>query len=195
MARRNNKKIFSIRRRYEYGEDLNKLALEYKIPISTVNKRKAADADRGDPWMKGCKTPLAFKAYEEGIESRKKELCSKIENEAREMLLHVKNIKANQKSKECYELEFDSEGVGLVKSQEEAYKTRLEFIDKYTDLRKKIEGIKSEDELEQYEARKLSLELKKLEVEEKRLNLKIKKAENARLLRRLDKNGTDEDVS
>jgi hypothetical protein len=195
MARRNNKNIFKIRRRYEYGEDLNKLALEYKMPLSTINKRKAADADKGNPWIKGCKTLLAFKAYDEGIEARKKELCSKIEDEAREMLFHVRKLKADQKSRECLELEFDEEGVGLVKSQEESYKIRLEFIDKYTDLRKKIEGIKSEEELEQYEARKLSLEFKKLEIEEKRLNLKIKKAENARLLRRLENNGTNEDVS
>lgn len=190
MAKRNNNRIFKIRRRYEYGEDLNKLSFEYKIPLSSVNKRKAADADRGDPWIKSSKTPLAFKAYEEGIEERKRLLSSQIDEEARRMLFHVRDLKKRQIEVESFELEESSDVVRLAKAQEEAYRVRLDFIDKYTDLRGKIEGIKTEEELEEYELKKLSVKLKKLEVEDRRLSLKIKKAENIRLLRRFEKDGS-----
>ena len=196
MARRNNKKIFRIRRRYEYGEDLNKLSFEYRIPLSTVNKRKAADADRGDPWIKNSKTHLHYAAYVEGIEERKKALCKAITDKARAMTKHLEELsdrKTEVEGLESQSLEPD-EYVRLSKGQEEAYILRTSFIEKYMDLRKRIEEISSEEELLDFERKKLDLEIKRLEVEEKRLELTIKKETNKRIPRRAE-DVTKQDVS
>ncbi len=176
MAKRNDKKILRIRRRFEHGENLNALCSEYKISLSTVNNRKASDADRGDPWIKGSKTPLAFKAYDEGIDERKRILCKEIEDRAREDQRHLDKLVRGKKSYEARELEYgEDDYVKLSKAQEEAYILRSSFIEKYMILRKKIENIISEEELLEYESKKLGVELKKLEIESKRLDIEDRK--------------------
>ena len=194
MARRINKKIFEVRLRFEYGEDLNKLALEYRIPLSTINKRKAKDAAKGEPWIKGYRAQLPYEEYVEGIEQRKQRLCNIIDDKARQMVEHLETLfdkKTDYENKTLDKIKVDEEYsekpdyVYIAKAGEEGYNLRLNFIERYVELRKKIEKISSEDELLDLERKKLDIELKKIEVEDKKLELKIKKAENRRLLRKV----------
>lgn len=161
-------KEFEIRMRYEFGEDLNKLAIIYKVPLSTLKKRKKISENKGDSWIKGSREKEAYKRYTENDIQRKKEIEEKINKIARKELDQLQEIidKGYSNSREIF-----LEGI------ESAVSVRSSRINKFLNLRKRIENIPSEKEAAEIEKLKLETELKKLELEEKRLDLELKKEE------------------
>ena len=69
MGALTKRKEFEIRMRYELGEDLKALAVIYKVPLTTLNKRKKQAELKGDAWIKGSRSKSAYKKFVENDEA------------------------------------------------------------------------------------------------------------------------------
>lgn len=156
-------KEFEIRMRYELGEDLSKLAVIYKVPLSTLKKRKKLAEVKGDAWVKGIRSKIAYETFVERDEQSKRELRQMISEKAREEADVLQELIDNTYKKPGAKL--------LDDKVEKAVKVRAERIEKMLQLRRNIEEMPTVRE--EYELKKIKLEneLKKIEVETKKLEL------------------------
>lgn len=161
---------FEIRMRFELREDLNKLAAIYRISLSTLNKRKKIAEIKGDPWIKGSRSKSAYETFIENDKERRKELREQINKDARE---EMKKLKEEIENADV-ELENDDLEKSII--------LRMDRIDKFLDLRKKIEEIPTMKEEVEIEKMKIDIELKRKELQDKTIELEIKKVEAKMLL-------------
>ena len=164
---------FEIRMRFELGEDLKDLAVIYKVPLSTLKKRKQKAEIKGDPWIKGSRSKSAYETFAENEKQRRKELREKINSKARVEFERLEKI-----IDDTYE---ESDEI-LNAEVEKAVLARAGRIDMFLELRKKIEDIPTMKEEAEIEKIKMDIELKKKELEDKNIEIKIKKAEAKMLL-------------
>ncbi|WP_270445758.1 hypothetical protein [Fusobacterium varium] len=167
-------KEFEIRMRYELGEDLNKLAVIYKVPLTTLNKRKKLAEIKGDAWIKGARSKSAYKQFVENDEATCREMREMINNEAREEIIMLKEA-----VKEVYKKPNAELFEGKI---EKAVMARTKRIEKFLELRRNIEEIPTPKEEQEIRKIKLDIELKRRELEDKSLEIKLKKAEVDMLL-------------
>lgn len=167
-------KEFEIRMRYELGEDLNKLAVIYKVPLTTINKRKKLAEIKGDAWIKGARSKSAYQKFMKNDEERRRELRETISSKAREELdILEKVVEETYKKPDAmlYEHEIET-----------AVKARANRINTFLDLKRSIEDIPTLKEEAELEKMKVDIELKRLELAEKGIDLKLKRAEVQMLL-------------
>lgn len=164
---------FEIRMRFELGEDLKDLAVIYKVPLSTLKKRKQKAEIKGDPWIKGSRSKSAYETFAENEKQRRKELREKINSKARVEFERLEKI-----IDDTYE---ESDEI-LNDEVEKAVLARAGRIGMFLELRKKIEDIPTMKEEAEIEKIKMDIELKKKELEDKNIEIKIKKAEAKMLL-------------
>lgn len=167
-------KEFEIRMRYELGEDLNKLAVIYKVPLTTLNKRKKLSEVKGDPWIKGSRSRSAYKKFVENDEATRRELREKINSEAREEIAVL-----GEALKEVYR---NPEAKLFEAKIENAVMARTKRIEKFLEIRRNIEDIPTLKEEAEIEKIKMDIELKRYELKEKAIELKLKTAEAKILL-------------
>ena len=163
-----------IRLRYEYGEDLKDLAIEYKIPLATLNFRKKKSQQNGDEWIKGIKNKQGYEAFVEDEKERKLLLLKKINDEVTNHLDHVEKIIYYYKKEEKEQMDM-CETPLLYKSREEAIGKRVETITKIADIKKDIIGVYTPEKQKAIDKLDIELELKRKELEEKELELEIKR--------------------
>ena len=159
---------FEIRMRFELGEDLKDLAVIYKVPLSTLKKRKQKAEIKGDPWIKGSRSKSAYETFAENEKQRRKELREKINSKARVEFERLEKIidDTYEESDEILNAEVEKAGrIGM-----------------FLELRKKIEDIPTMKEEAEIEKIKMDIELKKKELEDKNIEIKIKRAEAKMLL-------------
>lgn len=164
---------FEIRMRFELGEDLKDLAVIYKVPLSTLKKRKQKAEIKGDPWIKGSRSKSAYETFAENEKQRRKELREKINSKARVEFERLEKI-----IDDTYE---ESDEI-LNDEVEKAVLARAGRINMFLELRKKIEDIPTMKEEAEIEKIKMDIELKKKELEDKNIEIKIKRAEAKMLL-------------
>lgn len=164
---------FEIRMRFELGEDLKDLAVIYKVPLSTLKKRKQKAEIKGDPWIKGSRSKSAYETFAENEKQRRKELREKINSKARVEFERLEKI-----IDDTYE---NSDKI-FDPVVEKAIVARVGRIDMFLDLKKKIEDIPTLKEEAEIEKIKMDIELKKKELEDKNIEIKIKRAEAKMLL-------------
>lgn len=164
---------FEIRMRFELGEDLKDLAAIYKVPLSTLKKRKQKAEIKGDPWIKGSRSKSAYETFAENEKQRRKELREKINSKARVEFERLEKI-----IDDTYE---ESDEI-LNAEVEKAVLARAGRIDMFLELKKKIEDIPTMKEEAEIEKIKMDIELKKKELEDKNIEIKIKRAEAKMLL-------------
>lgn len=164
---------FEIRMRFELGEDLKDLAVIYKVPLSTLKKRKQKAEIKGDPWIKGSRSKSAYETFAENEKQRRKELREKINSKARVEFERLEKI-----IDDTYE---ESDEI-LNAEVEKAVTARAGRVHMFLDLRRKIEDIPTLKEEVEIEKIKMDIELKRRELEDKSIELKIKKAEADMLL-------------
>lgn len=164
---------FEIRMRFELGEDLKDLAVIYKVPLSTLKKRKQKAEIKGDPWIKGSRSKSAYETFAENEKQRRKELREKINSKARVEFERLEKIidDTYENSDEIFD-----------PVVEKAIVARVGRIDMFLDLKKKIEDIPTLKEEAEIEKIKMDIELKKKELEDKNIEIKIKRAEAKMLL-------------
>ena len=174
MGALTKRKEFEIRMRYELGEDLKALAVIYKVPLTTLNKRKKQAELKGDAWIKGSRSKSAYKKFVENDEATRREIREKINSKAREELDKLQDvIDTAYKSPDAELLEIEIE---------KAVTARAGRVHMFLDLRRKIEDIPTLKEEVQIEKINMDIELKRRELEDKSIELKIKKAEADMLL-------------
>ena len=172
MAALTKRKEFEIRMRFEKGEDLKKLALIYKVPLSTINKRKKQSELKGDPWIKGSQTGTAYENFIKTDKEKRKNLREQINVIAR------KEINAIQKViDETY-----SSGMMIDPAVEKAVCLRAKRVEGMLKLRREIEEIPTILEEEALEKMRLDNIMRRLEIQDKQLDLKVKKDETKMLL-------------
>mgnify|MGYP001351326071 CR=1 FL=1 len=159
---------FEIRMRFELGEDLKDLAVIYKVPLSTLKKRKQKAEIKGDPWIKGSRSKSAYETFAENEKQRRKELREKINSKARVEFERLEKI-----IDDTYE-----ESDEILNAEVE----KAVLIGMFLELRKKIEDIPTMKEEAEIEKIKMDIELKKKELEDKNIEIKIKRAEAKMLL-------------
>ncbi|WP_163468492.1 hypothetical protein [Fusobacterium sp. IOR10] len=160
-------KEFEIRARYEFGENLNDLAIIYKIPLVTIKKRKKKAELKGDPWIKNSRSKDGYKRYINESDKKKAEIEKRINEKVNHQLLELEDDIAIKYSITKSIL---SDGI------ERSALTRFSRIKKIADLRKSIENIPATtNEKLVIEKLKLENETKKLEYEEKKRDLDMKK--------------------
>lgn len=164
---------FEIRMRFELGEDLKDLAVIYKVPLSTLKKRKQKAEIKGDPWIKGSRSKSAYETFAGNEKQRRKELREKINSKARVEFERLEKIidDTYEESDEIFSAEV-----------EKAVLARAGRIDMFLELRKKIEDIPTMKEEAEIEKIKMDIELKKKELEDKNIEIKIKRAEAKMLM-------------
>ena len=124
---------FEIRMRFELGEDLKDLAVIYKVPLSTLKKRKQKAEIKGDPWIKGSRSKSAYKKFVENDEATRREIREKINSKAREELDKLQDvIDTAYKNPDAELLEIEIE---------KAVTARAGRVHMFLDLRRKIEDI------------------------------------------------------
>lgn len=164
---------FEIRMRFELGEDLKDLAVIYKVPLSTLKKRKQKAEVKGDPWIKGSRSKSAYETFAENEKQRRKELREKINSKARVEFERLEKIIDDTYEKSDEILNADVEKAVLA---------RAGRIDMFLELKKRIEDIPTMKEEAEIEKIKMDIELKKKELEDKNIEIKIKRAEAKMLL-------------
>lgn len=156
-------KEFEIRMRYELGEDLSKLAVVYKVPLSTLKKRKKLAEVKGDAWVKGSRSKSAYEKFVENDEKFRRELREKVSQEAREELDILQ---------ELINKTYKKPGAKLVDDNiEKAVRVRANRIEKVLQLRRNIEEIPTAREEQELEKIKIENKLKRLELEAKKLEI------------------------
>lgn len=168
---------FEIRLRFERGEDLNKLAIIYKVPLSTIKKRKKKSELKGDPWLKHSKVQSEYKSFVELDEQRRKELRHKINTSANKEMNVLQEMVDNA---------YSSSNVLVFKELEQALNIRSDRIYKFLNLKKQINDIPTLQEEAEFERTKLEIELKKLEIKEKQSDVKLKELETKLILGDVD---------
>lgn len=88
---------FEIRARYEYGENLKDLAIEYKVPLATIKSRKQVSVD---PWIKGFRQKVSYEDFISETEEHKAMLLKTHNAEATEELDHISELMRVQRVEE-----------------------------------------------------------------------------------------------
>lgn len=174
------KKEFEIRTRYEYGENLKDLAIIYKVPLRTLEERKAKSSRKGNPWIKGFRALEGYKEFVEDNEAKKEALNLQYTNRARQELDILDKMidKTYCTPNDIYDSEV-----------EHAFSVRSTRVEKTLKLRRNIEEIYTPEQKLQLELLKITLEtkrseatLKSVELESKQIDLDLKKKEMEALL-------------
>lgn len=168
-------KLYKIRIQYEYGQNLKDLAIKFKVPLRTLEERKARSAKEGDPWIKGFRATEGYKEFVEDNEAKKEALNKEITDRARK-----EAIQLDLMVDDFYK---DSD-VLLIPEVEKAYSIRSARILKQMNLRRKIEQIYTPEEQltidilkAQLETKRIESKLKANELKTKDIDLKFKKVE------------------
>ncbi|MGL5569769.1 hypothetical protein [Cetobacterium sp.] len=169
------KKEFEIRTRYEYGENLKDLAVIYKVPLRTLEERKAKSLRKGDPWIKGFRKCKGFKEFVEDNETKKVALNLQYTNRARQEL-DVLDKMIDKVYCTPHDI-YDSE-------TEHAFAVRSSRVEKTLKLRRNIEEIYTPEQKLQLELLKIMIDTKKseamlksVELESKQIDLEFKRKE------------------
>lgn len=169
------KKEFEIRTRYEYGENLKDLAIKYKVPLRTLEARKAKSRGKGDPWIKGFRKHKGFKEFIQDNEAKKEALNLQYTNRARQELDILDDL-----VDEAYH---NPDGM-IVEEVEAAFAVRSSRIEKSLKLRRNIEEIYTPEQKLQLELLKIMIDTKKseamlksVELESKQIDLEFKRKE------------------
>ena len=152
------KKEFEIRTRYEYGENLKDLAIIYKVPLRTLEERKAKSSRKGDPWIKGFRAIEGYKEFVEDNEAKKEALSKEITDRARKEAIQL-DLMIDDFYKES--------DVLLIPEVEKAFATRSSRILKQLKMRRLIEEIYTPEQ-------QLAIDLLKVQLETKRIEAKLK---------------------
>lgn len=165
IGRLDKKKESVIRMKYEYGENLKDLALEFKVPLITIHKRKKKSELRGDPWIKGFRSIEGFKEFAQENEQAKLKLDMAITDKARKEFISLeRNI----------DRFYNDKNTVLVPEAEKAFQVRGNRIVKQLELRRKIEGIYTPEQQLLIDATKATIKVKEKEAELKALEIKNK---------------------
>ncbi|MGL5655895.1 MAG: hypothetical protein ACRCXY_03530 [Fusobacteriaceae bacterium] len=181
IGRLDKNKIYSIRIRYEHGENLKDLALEFKVPLITIHKRKKKSELKGDPWVKGFRSIEGFKEFSQDNESAKLKLDMVITEKARKEFISLeRNIDRLYSDKNTL----------LIPEAEKAFQVRGTRIVKQLELRRKIEGIYTPEQQLLIDTAKATIkvkekdaELKALEIKSKEIDYKLKEEESRHYLK------------
>lgn len=175
ISRISRKKEMEIRLRYEYGEDLKELAIEYKIPLATLNFRKKKAKQKGDPWIKGVKNKQGYEYFVEDEKERKLLLLKKINSEVEKHLSHVVNVIDSIEAEEKESISI-SEVPTIFKTREEAIGKRIDNISRIAEIKRDIAGVYLLEKQLLIDKLDLENKLKQQELEDKTLELEIKKS-------------------
>ncbi|MGL6063752.1 MAG: hypothetical protein ACRC0S_01570 [Fusobacteriaceae bacterium] len=146
--------------KYEYGENLKDLAVEYKIPLITIYKRKKKDTLNNDAWIKGIRKKEGYLEYAKENEKKKEELLETILKEAADELIYYETLEKEQRNKDIK---------GLDVKVEKAFLTRLERISMKVELKKSLKRVYNDKDQSIIDKIKAELDLKKLEISTKQL--------------------------
>lgn len=164
-----------IRLRYEYGEDLKELAIEFKIPLATLNFRKKKAKQKGDPWIKGIRNKQGYEYFIEDEKERKKLLLKKINMEVDKHLDHIVNVISFIENEEKQAISIE-ETPTIYKAREEAIGKRIDNISRIAEIKRDIIGVYVPEKQMLIDKLELENKLKQQELEEKTLELEIKKS-------------------
>ena len=163
-----------IRLRYEYGENLKDLAIEYKIPLATLKSKQKKSKQKGDPWVKGFRSKQGYEYFVEDEAERKKLILNRINDEMMEHLDHAAEIIKYHEKKEKLQIE-RVEDVEIYKSVEEAIGKRIDNVARLAEIKKDIAGVYTPEKQIAIDKLQIEVELKRKELEEKEIDLQIKK--------------------
>lgn len=173
IGRLDKNKIHSIRIRYEHGENLKDLAIEFKVPLITINKRKKKSELQGDHWIKGFRSKEGFKEFVKENEEQKEKLDEVITERARREFISLENM---------IEKFYSDKNTLLVPEIEKAFQVRGTRIVKQLKIRRDIEKIYTEEQQLLIDTVKANIKLKEQEaqlkaqeIESKEIDLKIKR--------------------
>lgn len=164
-----------IRLRYEYGEDLKELAIEFKIPLVTLNFRKKKSKQNGDSWIKGIRNKQGYEYFIEDEKERKKLLLKKINMEVDKHLDHIVNVISFIENEEKQAISIE-ETPTIYKAREEAIGKRIDNISRIAEIKRDIIGVYVPEKQMLIDKLELENKLKQQELEEKTLELEIKKS-------------------
>ncbi|MGL5710288.1 MAG: hypothetical protein ACRCW9_05530 [Cetobacterium sp.] len=136
---------------------MKNLAIIFKVPLRTIQERKAKSSRNGDPWIKGFRAKLGYKEFVEEHEEKKELLNKKLTDRARKEFEEIDAHLEKAYSSGC---EFDEDA-------ESAYKARAGRIMESLELRRALEEIYTPVE-------KLEIDLLKIQIEQKRTEAAIK---------------------
>lgn len=184
IARISIKKEFEIRIKYEYGENLKDLAIKYKIPLSTLKKRKQKSERKGDPWIKGFRSKVKYEDFLEDAEMSKKEISDLISQKASNQLDHLEEIIYTQTADEKRSLKDPEDSVSLNKDKEAAVVKRVEGIKGILDLRRDINNIYTDKDQALIDKVKIETKLKGIELKHKTLDYELEEKISSRYLKK-----------
>lgn len=164
-----------IRLRYEYGEDLKELAIEFKIPLATLNFRKKKSKQNGDPWIKGIRNKQGYEYFIEDEKERKKLLLKKINMEVDKHLDHIVDVISFIENEEKQAISME-ETPTIYKSREEAIGKRIDNISRIAEIKRDIVGVYLPEKQMLIDKLELENKLKQQELETKALELEINKS-------------------
>lgn len=114
---------FEIRAKYEYGENLKDLAIQYKIPLATIKSRKQISTKSGDPWIKGFRKRISYEDFISETEDHKAMLLKVHNQEATEELDHISELMRVQRSEELKKYS-RKQNIGMTNDE---YMTLIDF--------------------------------------------------------------------
>lgn len=184
IGRLDKKKESAIRIKYEYGENLKDLAIEFKVPLVTINKRKRKSELKGDPWIKGFRAKEGFQEFVKSNEEAKLKLNTVITERARREFIHLESM---------IDRFYSDKTALLIPEVEKAFDIRGSRIVKQLKLRREIEEIYTPEQQLQIDVVKATIELKvkeaelkALEINNKNIDLKLKKKTSSYYLEEAD---------
>lgn len=163
-----------IRLRYEYGENLKDLAIEYKIPLATLKSKQKKSKQKGDTWIKGFRSKEGYEYFVEDEAERKKLILDKINNEMMKHLNHAMKLIEYNEQFERAEIE-NSKPLKIYKAIEEAMGKRIDNIARIAEIKKDVAGVYTPEKQIVIDKLQIEMELKRKELEEKEIELQIKK--------------------
>lgn len=114
---------FEIRAKYEYGENLKDLAIQYKIPLATIKSRKQISTKSGDPWIKGFRKRISYEDFISDTENHKAMLLKAHNQEATDELDHISELMRVQRSEELKKYSRE-QNIGMTNDE---YMTLIDF--------------------------------------------------------------------
>jgi hypothetical protein len=163
-----------IRLKYEYGESLEKLALDYAIPISTLKKRSSKSRKNGDAWVKGKYAEVGYNVFLEENEKAKSELRKVLMKEGRTKFIHLNNIFKTRAKKENEDMVKNSKAPTLSMAGEIAFSTKVNTTVALIKGQMEFEGLYGDEK--QMKINKTIMEIKLAQ-----LDIKIKESEAGKI--------------
>lgn len=162
-----------IRLKYEYGESLEKLAVDYAIPISTLKKRSSKSKKNGDPWVKGKYAEVGYNVFLEENEKAKSELRKVLMKEGRTKFIHLNNIFKTRAKQENEDMVKNKKAPTLSMAGEIAFSTKVNTTVALIKGEMEFEGLYGDEK--QMKINKTIMEIKNKEAELRLKQLELNK--------------------